>query len=154
MSSASPYIPVESLASGGVSLTSFLLDVQADWVSQLQTLHGEDLSSWFEAQKSQGYIFPSSERSPQTAAVNSYRDPVSPRSNLKFGMSNVHRVQALGIPGASRDHLPVPVRGNEWNTVNWRWGRVYSRCWLPPELSLGSQRSQYLIQVQSMLFPC
>ena len=154
MSSFSPYSPVETLASGGVSLTSFFLDVQANWVSQLQTLRGQDLSSWSEAQKSHRYIFPSSERSPQEGAVNSYRDPVSPRSNLKFGMSNVHRVQALYIPGASRDHLPVPIRDNDWDTVTWRWRRVYSRRWFPPELSLGSQRSRCSIQSQSMLSPC
>ena len=142
------------LDSGGVPLTSFLLDVQVEWVPQPQSLHGEDLSTWSEAQKSQGYIFRSSERSPQAAAVNSYRDPVKPRSNLKFGMSSVQRVRALGIPGTSRDHLPVPIRGNEWDTVKWRWRRVYSRWWLPPELSPGSQRSQCSIRVQSMLSPC
>lgn len=144
-------LPVATLDSGGVSLTSFLLDVQVEWVPQPQSLHGEDLSPWSEAQKSQGYIFPSSERSPLAAAVNSYRDPDSPRSNLKFGMSNVHRVWALGIPVASRDHLPVPIRGNEWDTVKWRWRRVYSRWRLPPELSPGSQRSQCSIRGQSML---
>lgn len=56
------FFPPESLWEEplvGLSLMSLLPAVSAEpWVSQLQTLHVGNLSSWSEAQKSQEYIFP------------------------------------------------------------------------------------------------
>ena len=126
-----------------VSLTSFLPAVLAEpWVSQLETLPVQDLSSLSEAEESQGSIFPSSEGSPEAAAVDSYRDPASPRSNLNFGMSIVHRVLGLSILGGSTSPPSIAVRGSDWDMANWRWRGGHGRCRLPPEPSPGSQRSQ------------
>lgn len=91
----------------GVSLASFLPAVSAEALGMADPgLHVEPPSSGSKAQEPQGPIFPSSEESAQAAAVDSCRDPTSPRSNLKFGMSRVHWVQELSMPGGSRDHMP------------------------------------------------